>query len=797
MAKKKSSKQKAHSRKALKQAGKKTGKEEAGVKKPKEKTTPTLTSFQRLGLVFFGLFLLALLELGLRLLGPAAPGAVGEDPFVGFSGLRPVYYRYHAPDGALRMRTSPGKVQWFNEEDFAAEKEPSVFRIFTLGGSTAYGRPYRSQTSFSAWLAKILNSGGHPPSVRCKVINAGGISYASYRVALVLEEVLRYQPDLIVIYTGHNEFLESRTYRSVLEQPSAVLKAHDYLSRLRLYSLLSRSIGAVRSRLGSSSEKRTAAAGPESVLGPEVETLLDKSAGLELYQRDPVFSAGVFEHFRYNVARMIAMCRDAGVPVVFCRPVDNIKDFSPFKSMASEGLSSRNRTRLTGMVSAGRSMLDEQGDPARAVSILTESVSLDPLYADSYFYLGRAYLAAGDTVSAGRAFLQARELDVCPLRAREPIHKALLEETSKAGVDLINLPAMFRERSAGGLIGNELLADHIHPIPPGHMMIALELAGWIARNGLVKDFRMPDRKTVGGIFSSVMGSLEPGYMSQGVVNLAKVLIWAKKFREVYYLLKGRWEEVSGNGEAQFMMGVVLDRMGNPQDAVGYYREALRLIPGHRMALTLLAMAYEGTGEFEDAEKTYLKALEQFPEDVSLYCNYAIMLARTGKEDKAIEYFQRARRLDPSSPAPGNNIGLIYYNREQYSLAIESFEEVLAAAPYEPQAYHNLGLVYLVLERYDEAEKNFLEALRFNPEYASARTNLGHLYNRTGRQDGAGEQFRLALLMNPHKAEHYINLALLYRDTGQGPLAVQIARAGADLLRGDPRMERLLEAVGGK
>ena len=52
-----------------------------------------------------------------------------------------------------------------------------------------------------------------------EVINAGGISYASYRVALVVKELAAYAPDLFVVYSGHNEFLERRTYSDTLDEP--------------------------------------------------------------------------------------------------------------------------------------------------------------------------------------------------------------------------------------------------------------------------------------------------------------------------------------------------------------------------------------------------------------------------------------------------------------------------------------------------------------------------------------------------------------------------------------------------
>jgi hypothetical protein len=82
-----------------------------------------------------------------------------------------------------------------------------------MGGSTTYGHPYEDPTSFCGWLRELLNAAA--PDHRWEVVNAGGISYASYRVALLMEELAGYQPDLFIIYSGHNEFLERRSYPQI------------------------------------------------------------------------------------------------------------------------------------------------------------------------------------------------------------------------------------------------------------------------------------------------------------------------------------------------------------------------------------------------------------------------------------------------------------------------------------------------------------------------------------------------------------------------------------------------------
>ena len=136
--------------------------------------------------------------------------------------------------GDSYLATSPSKVRWFNPQRFPKKKASRTYRIFSLGGSTTYGRPYDDNASFSGWLRELLVPAD--PSRTWEVINAGGISYASYRVAAVMEELIQYEPDLFIIYTGHNEFLERRTYRTLLEAPKPLTTVGALASRTRIYA---------------------------------------------------------------------------------------------------------------------------------------------------------------------------------------------------------------------------------------------------------------------------------------------------------------------------------------------------------------------------------------------------------------------------------------------------------------------------------------------------------------------------------------------------------------------------------
>ena len=88
-----------------------------------------------------------------------------------------------------------------------------------MGGSTTYGRPYFDNVSFCGWLRAYLQAAD--PTRNWEVINAGGVSYASYRVAILMEELVEYDPDLFIVYSGHNEFLERRTYPQIIARKMA------------------------------------------------------------------------------------------------------------------------------------------------------------------------------------------------------------------------------------------------------------------------------------------------------------------------------------------------------------------------------------------------------------------------------------------------------------------------------------------------------------------------------------------------------------------------------------------------
>ncbi|MFP6751614.1 MAG: SGNH/GDSL hydrolase family protein, partial [Pirellulaceae bacterium] len=209
-------------------------------------------------LLVTGCFFLVL-EILLALAG-ISPLIDQQDPLVGFAESLPLFVEDE--ENPTRLVTATNKLAYFNPQSFPATKAAGTRRIFCLGGSTTHGRPYDDRTSFAGWLREFLPLAD--PAQHWEVINAGGVSYASYRVAAVSEQLLDLEPDLLIIYTGHNEFLEELSYPELKNRSRLVKQATLLAARSRVFTLLFKGLKTI-----------SGSRGQPTMLGSEVDEILN------------------------------------------------------------------------------------------------------------------------------------------------------------------------------------------------------------------------------------------------------------------------------------------------------------------------------------------------------------------------------------------------------------------------------------------------------------------------------------------------------------------------------------------
>jgi len=87
-------------------------------------------------------------------------------------------------------------------------KPPGVLRILSLGESSSFGIKVEEDETYAAVLERLLNVPGRPR--RVEVLNAGVIGWSMAQSVIWLErEGIGFEPDVVLLYHGYNDFLAS------------------------------------------------------------------------------------------------------------------------------------------------------------------------------------------------------------------------------------------------------------------------------------------------------------------------------------------------------------------------------------------------------------------------------------------------------------------------------------------------------------------------------------------------------------------------------------------------------------
>ena len=295
-------------------------------------------------------------------------------------------------------------------EPFLVEKPAGTFRIFVLGESTTAGYPYFHNGSFHRWLQFRLMH--EYPGLHFELINVSLTAVNSYTVLDFGRQVLAYQPDAVLVYTGHNEYYGALGVGSTSHIANSrwLVQTILWLRRLRLVQLLGRAWSGLRGGAPAPDQR---------------ENLMQRmAADQQIAYGSPAYQAGI-RQFRENMEELCRITRGKGVPVFLSTLVSNEKDQRPL---------------------AG---------------------------GDAVFVLGDSASRAGDYVTAKRFYIKAREQDLLRFRAPEAMNDVIRQlAASYSNVHLVDALGRFERASPNGILGQETLLEHVHPNLYGYALLS-------------------------------------------------------------------------------------------------------------------------------------------------------------------------------------------------------------------------------------------------------------------------------------------------------------------------------------
>lgn len=357
---------------------------------------------------------------------------------------------------------------------FLKEKPENGLRIVVQGGSTAAGFPYGRMASPAGMLQQRLERSF--PDRTVEVINTAMSAVNSYTLLDFADEIIDIEPDAVVIYAGHNEFIGvlgvASAYASGLSPKLTRLVLE--LRRLHLVEAGFQVYGAAL-----------------PVTDKNSGTLMARVAReRRIAFGSDIFMAGQVQ-FRENLALLLDKYRRHDIPVFIATLASNEKDQPPFIPADLPTSVAKPWQETLEVLEEALASKDSHAATGKA----GELVKLAPDNAMSWFLQGKAGLLRGRAAEARHAFLKAKDLDELRFRAPESFNDIIRAAALEHEAILVDVQQALAGHSPEGVIGSELMLEHLHPNVDGYFYMADAFYRAMTEAGVIQPAREVDQAT--------------------------------------------------------------------------------------------------------------------------------------------------------------------------------------------------------------------------------------------------------------------------------------------------------------
>ncbi len=300
---------------------------------------------------------------------------------------------------------------------FLREKPQDGIRIFVQGESAAAGFPFERGVSLAPLLGYRLARSF--PDRHVEVVDTAMAAVSSYMLLDFVDDIVAQQPDAVLIYAGHNEFIGLLGVSSAADGPGthALKRLTLSVERFRLYQLARDIYSRLQIAVGRSPQLEG------STLMAQLARTQEVPLGSETFERG-------IEQWKQNLSAIVERYSAAGIPVFVATVTSNLKDQPPFASASG------------------------------------------PDSAEQYFAAAGVLEQRGEFNEARRLYELARDHDLLRFRAPTAINEATIEIARTTAAEFVDVAAAFDAASPQGIVGEELLLEHVHPNVEGYFLLA-------------------------------------------------------------------------------------------------------------------------------------------------------------------------------------------------------------------------------------------------------------------------------------------------------------------------------------
>jgi tetratricopeptide (TPR) repeat protein len=546
------------------------------------------------------------------------------------------------PDVARRYFSTVQNVPTSIEDTFLKEKSKNTFRVFVLGGSSAAGYPYMPMGSFSRYIRRRLEL--VYPASNIEVINLSLSATNTFTVRDFIPCVIEQQPDLILIYSGHNEYYGALGVGSLesISSSREMVNLFLYLNKYKTTQLIKDFIQWISS-IFISSEREL----PTGTLMARMA----ENKSIPINSED--FNQGIAQ-FEGNMNDILEMITNAKIPVIISTLASNLKDQRPFISLNEDN-----------------------------------KLSADIIYNKAAIEYNSSIFKKADSL-----FRLAKDLDALRFRAPEKINFTIKELAKKYKVPLIDSDSLFCFLSPNKIVGNNLMTDHLHPTLEGYHEIGnLFYNKMIELNFVPKNSSQTipldeqDKLTRAQFVMSEFDSIVADYRIKLLKNDWPFI--NPKYKKSYYEIckpkrkidslvidflsnKINWSEGIEETAEWYFHQKNLDGYLDQMNSLLYQYP---IIVENFLMLEDVAMRFLKIQDYNNAEKVLLTEYNIKPNSFSSKWLGQIQLNK-GNISQAIKLLEQSVAFNQSDLQTLYNLAGAYAMNEEYSKALDKIEKVL-------------------------------------------------------------------------------------------------------------------------
>lgn len=555
------------------------------------------------------------------------------------------------PDVAGRYFFDTEDLPQSNNDAFDIVKRENAFRVFVMGGSSAQGFPYSPNGTFSRYIRDRLDL--IYPDKYIEVINLGITATNSYTIRDLTPGVLEQKPDLILIYAGHNEYYGAFGVGSTenIGKSRELVNFLIWLNKFKSVELLRNGINTLMTIFHSEPEK-------DIHRGGTLMARLVKEQWIPFNSES--YNIGI-EQLKGNFEDILQMTKDAGVPVVIGTLVSNLKDQKPF-------------------ISVGIGINEN---------------------ADSVYLKAQLQLRLGNMHLADSLFRFAKDFDALRFRAPEKINEIIKRLALNFNCGFVDVDSVFNANSPYGIVGNNLIVDHLHPSFNGYLLMGKIYFEAIDRNRLLTDdkrlqitYNQQDSTVTHNFAFSRLDSVISDIRLAGLLN-----DWPFVDKPDFSLIKRL---------------KLKDRI----DSIAYKIavENLNWEKGHRLA----AEYYLSRKDYLNFAKESQVIVSQYPFKLNDYDYAASQLINVKEYNLAYNFLFRRYEETPDAFST-KWLGNINLNRRNIDEAIKYLSASIEYDKTDAQTFYNLAGAYIQKEEFKTAFESIEKCLSINPDFPNAQS----------------------------------------------------------------------------